>query len=343
MRNKFMTGRTPFDSAYLWLVEPETGYLKSPYQIHPELELIKPAQACTVSVKSCVVFEDLDRDFRKENDLLILTHHSLGSQQSIRQVHFWEQEVPQATPIHNLLSNTAFATKDFVEESLWLQFEITEVDTDHRELDGIVSTFKTLVDVLGGAFPLVATYANYAKIAIDVVDKLIGQLERDERVLKYPVRFYRTEPGGRIHPQEPPLQTGDYVIFTKSTRGLAYYMTPDGFVKPRSDIPSGSQLKNVSYISFSIYPKMIAAPEFIVGQQLETLLSQLRYGNQTPDTTLNYLISTMTAYNNVKQLKRYSELCNKKRRGRELTSEEQSLMIEIEKNDSIIEYLPKCD
>ena len=330
-----MVGRTPFEPAFLWLADPETGNLKSPYQIHPDLELIKPSQACTVSIKSTVVFEDLDQGFRKENDLLILTRHSLGNKQPIRQIHFWEQEITQGTPIHDLLSNVAFATHDFTEESLWLQFEITEVDTGQQELDGIVGDLKSLVDVLGGAFPILATYASYAKVAIDGIGNLIKKLERDERVLKYPVRFYRTEPNGRVRPGEAPLQTGDYVLFTKPTRGLAYCMTPEGFVKPQTGT-NASQLKDVSYTSFSIYPKMEAAPEFIVGQQLETLLSQLKYEQGNSQTTLAYLISTMTAFNNMKQLNRYNELFKKEK----LTSEEKKVIEQIETNKDIAPYLP---
>jgi len=65
----------------VWLVDPDTKELVAPNQLHPKLQPIKIAQAFTISLKSCKIFEDLDQGSRGDNDLLILTRQSLGDKQ----------------------------------------------------------------------------------------------------------------------------------------------------------------------------------------------------------------------------------------------------------------------
>ncbi|MDJ0681885.1 MAG: hypothetical protein AB4372_20145 [Xenococcus sp. (in: cyanobacteria)] len=70
------------------------------------------------------------------------------SRQPIRQVHFWQKEIPAGTPIQNILSNQIFATEDYSGEDWWLQLEVTEVDTDKQEFDSLVNSFQSLLTLV---------------------------------------------------------------------------------------------------------------------------------------------------------------------------------------------------
>ncbi|MDJ0681883.1 MAG: hypothetical protein QNJ18_18750 [Xenococcaceae cyanobacterium MO_167.B52] len=199
---------------------------------------------------------------------------------------------------------------------------------------------------LGGLFPVMATYTTVGSVIAGSIKKLFGRLERDEHVIKFPIRFHHYSSGERLRRGDTPLQNGDYVVFTKPTRGLAYRMQDNGLLslKPNVSTPeeemARKQLEKVSYISFSVYPELKVSPEFIIGQKLETLLSQLRYGSQNlGNTTFEFLIETITAYKNIKELERYTELFDKQK-DKELTKEEKARLEAIAKNSEIAAYLP---
>lgn len=323
----------------LWLVDPESeiGGLISPYHVNPKLESIKLNGPCTITLKNCVILEDFDRGHRGENDLLILTKTSLGSKQAVRQVHFWQEEIKQGTLIENILSGTVFATIDYPGDPLQIEFQITEVDTGQNTYTGVTQSLGTVISLLGGAFPVLAFYTPYARAIIEPFGKLLDKLERDDQILAKKTRFLLNT--GNLRRGDLPLQAGDYVIFTKPVRGAAYYMSDDGTVHPRRDIPSGPKLENISYLSFSIYPEMLVGPEFIIGQQLETLLEQLRFNEGSRGETFEFLIATMTAYNDMKQLNRYLEIFKKPEAKR--TPEEKALLEKIANNPNISPYLPR--
>jgi len=324
----------------LWLVDPDSdvGQLISPYHVNGKLPSIKLNGPCTIALKNCVVLEDFDKGSRGENDLLIISKLSLGGKQPVRQVHFWQEEIKQGTLIENILSSTVFATMDHPGDPLWIEFQITEVDTGQNTYSGLANALQTVIGLVGGAFPVLASFTPYANAGVNIFGKLLDKLEHDDQVLKKTVRFLLNT--GNLRLGDLPLQAGDYVIFTKPVRGAAYCMSDDGTVHPRSDIPSGEKLQNVSYLSFSIYPEMLVSPAFVVGQQLETLLEQLRFKEGIQGEAMEFLQSTMTVYNNMKQLDRYTQIWKKPEGQR--TAEEKVLLNEIPKQyPDIVIYLPK--
>lgn len=76
----------------VYIVNPETKELVSPYEVLPKTTRLAAAQPFTVSMVAAVVAEDLDGIFRGDNDLLVISKSSMGEQPpvergSIRDVH----------------------------------------------------------------------------------------------------------------------------------------------------------------------------------------------------------------------------------------------------------------
>jgi len=311
----------------VWMVDPNTFKLIPPFQLNPQEKPIKIAEAFTISLKSCIVFEDLDQGNRGDNDILIVSHQALGENQPTRQVHFFKKEIPEGTPIQNFLSEVIYTTEDYSGERLFLQFEVVEVDNDQSELEGIVNPLKNLVSVLGGAFPLLSFYGSFANVVINLFERVYKALDNDEQVMSVPFNFFPQDKIGRL---EAPLQTGIYVIFARPIDAEGLQLESNGIL---SQVPN-----KVAYLTINIKSGLAASPKFVIGQKLETILSQLRFGQHgmSQGQTFNFLLETMTAYNNFKTLGRYQELLQKTSR----TPEEQKRFEQLANNPDLKPFLP---
>lgn len=123
-------------------------------------------------------------------------------------------------------------------------------------------------------------------------------------------------------------------MFSKPERGERFKMEPSGLLVEYATL----QPARLSYVTFDITMDRIVTPEFVIGDKLATLLTQIRSGNSnTPSATFDFLRQTITYYNNFKTLLRYRELSNKPHK----TPEEEERMQKIEEEYPDLKgYLP---
>jgi hypothetical protein len=179
-----------------------------------------------------------------------------------------------------------------------------------------------LNQTLGAAFPVLLPYTYIGQGLIGIFDKFMNILERDTNVIKIPFSFYpeKTPRLGRA-----PLQTGTYVMFSKPERGERFKMASSGLLVEHPTL----QPAKISYITFDITMDKIVTPEFVIGDKMATLLTQIRSGNgTTAPSSLDFLTETITYYAKFKALLRYKELSKKPKK----TPEEQERMNKIKED-----------
>ena len=313
----------------IWLVLPTTDKLVSPYQLYPNSRRIVAAQQFSASMTSVVVAEDLDGFLRGKNDVLVLSRSSLGQQPQVERVHFYEDEVPKDEPIKNLLADSVFVCDDYNgKDRLWLEMNVLEVDTDTGERKGAIQAFEALATTAGAVFPAIVPYAFAASAAINVVEKLISALEKDDNVVKVPLALHADEP----KPGRAPLQVGSFVAFAQPVDPDRYRLDASG------NLSENGKPAKISYCIFTVLPEKEVAPEFVLNQKIATLLTQLQRGNANSALgTLAFLQDTITQYANFKKLGRYRDLLSKQN----LSDEEKALMQKIAGIESLKPFLPK--
>jgi hypothetical protein len=187
----------------VWLVDPTTNFLISPYTRHQTLQPIPAAKPFTVSLLSCVVAEDLDGFLRGNNDILILTQSSLGEKPPVDRVLCYEQEIPEGQPLVNLLSENILVTDDYSGiDRLWLELRVMEIDTDEREYRILKNALTSFTQTLGAAFPVLLpyTFIGEAVAGIKVTCPelggnclLVGDNEQKDALFLYPVSSKRLD------------------------------------------------------------------------------------------------------------------------------------------------------
>ena len=315
----------------VWLVDPETKNLVSPYEVNPKCKKLKAAQPFTVSILSAVVAEDLDGFLQGNNDVLILSKSSLGSQPLVERIHCFEEEIPTGRPIKNILADNIFITDDFNgDDRLWLELHVLEVDRHKAsERKAMTQSFQGLATTAGAIFPAILPYAFGASAIAALADKLVSALEKDTSVVKVPFALYPDAPRfGRAV-----MQTGTYVAFSQMKDNSSYKLQQNGL------LTTGNKPSDSSYIVFQVAPIKQACPEFVTNQKLATLLTQMKNGNpSTPAATIDFLMNTLTQYDNFIKLNRYIDLKNK---GADISTEEKTLLKTIEKIEALKPFLPK--
>jgi len=315
---------------HLWLVEPETRRLVSPYRRHADSKPLVAAQPFTAAVVSIVVDEDLDGFLRGNNDILVLTRSSLGEHPLVERVHYFEEGVEKGRPIRNLLADTMFVCEDYSgQDRLWLELNVVEVDTDTGERKAALNAFEAMASSAGAVFPAVLPYATGATAVLRVVEKLVGALERDEDVVKIPVAFHP----GRERIGRAPLQEGTFVATSRPVDPSRLKLGESGVLTGAGKSPG------LSYIVFEIFGQRSPSPALVLNQKIATLLTQLRDRNAgTARSTMDFLGETVASYAHFGRLRRHLELREK---GADASPEEKALMAAIERTEALKPFLPE--
>lgn len=315
----------------IWLVLPRTDGLRSPYELYETSRRIRAAQSFSVALTNAVVAQDLDGFLRGKNDIMLLTKSSLGQQPQVERIHYYEEEVEKGKPIKNLLGNSVFVADDYNgKDRLWLEMNVLEIDTDTGERKGAIQAFGSLAATAGAVFPAIVPYAFAASAVLQVVEKLLSALDKDENVVKVPLSLHADEP----QPGRAPLQVGSYIAFAQPVDPEKYRLDKNGNVYERKD----NRPANISYCVFTVLPEKELAPEHVLNQKVATLLTQIRSGNRNSALgTLAFLQDTLTQYANFKKLARYRDLLKKT----DPAPEEKALMEEIASLEILQPFLPQ--
>jgi hypothetical protein len=309
----------------IWLVDPNTKELVTPYEEHPSCRRLQAAQPFTVSILALVVAVDLDGFMRGDNDILVLSRSSLGEEPLVERIHFFEEEIPKGRPIQNILAENIFLSEDYNgTDKFWLEIEVLEIDADTGERKAALKAFQSLASTAGAVFPTVLPYAFGASAAVGIIEKLAAALEKNQRVFPNPLRF-------AMYPGPPrlgraPFQNGTYVAFAQPQNPAGFKLLPSGLLTP------SKELSDVSYLVFDVAPVRQVSPKFITNQKVATLLTQMQQGNpQSALATIDFLTDTLTQYSNFKKLNRYMELSSRE----QLSEPEKILLAEIRKIEAL--------
>ncbi|WP_194791847.1 hypothetical protein [Pseudomonas sp. UFMG81] len=310
----------------VWLVLPGTTELVSPYEL--KSKPIKAAQAFSVDVVTAMVAQDLDGFLRGRNDVLVLSKVSMGEQPLVSRIHFYEEEVPTGKPIRNLLAGNVYTTDDYSgRDTLWIELNLLEIDTDTGERKAAVAAFGEMVTTVGAIFPAMLPYTFAARTGSTLIETLVSALEKNQNVVRFPFALYPGAP----RPGMAVLQEGTYVVFSQPVDPILYRLQANGQVV-RNNKPS-----TVSYMVMNVSAQTQVSAQYVLSQKVATLLTQIDKGNErTPRDTLNFLNSTLQAYSLYKKLERYTELKGLANP----TAEETALMAEIKKIDALKPFIP---
>ena len=313
----------------IWLVNPDTKELVTPYEEQPKCKRLVAAQPFTVSMVAAVVAEDLDGIFRGKNDLLVLSKSSMGEQPLVERIHFFEEEVPKGHPIKHMLAENVFIADDYNGiDKLWLEIDVLEIDTDTGERKAAARAFQSLAATAGAVFPAILPYAFGASAVVAVVEKLVAALEKDTHVVRVPFAMYPDAP----RPGRAPLQAGTYVAFAQPQDPSDFKLYANGL------LTASNKTSEVSYAVFDVAPVKQVSPKFVTSQKVATLLTQMQQGNpHSALATIDFLTDTLTQYGNFAKLNRYLELKCKE----QLSDEERALLAAIKKMDVLKPFLPE--
>jgi len=312
----------------IYIVNPETKELVTPYEELPKAKRIVAAQPFTVSMVATVVAEDLDGFLRGKNDILVLSRSAMGDQPQVERIHAFEEEVPKGRPIKNILADCMFLADDYNGlDKLWLEVHVLEIDTDTGERKAAVTAFQSLAALAGGIFPAIMPYAFGASAVVGLIDKLMSILEKDTHVVRVPFAMYPDAP----RPGRAPFQAGTYVTFATPQEPAGFKLQSNGL------LTTGNKPSEVSYAIFDVAPAKQVSPKYVASQKVATLLTQMQKGNSnSPLATVDFLTATLTQYSNFGKLTRYLELKSKD----EPSAEEKALMAEIGKLEVLKPFLP---
>ena len=283
-----------------------------------------------------MVAEHFDGFLRGGNDVLVTAWTSLGEQPKVQRVHYYEENLLQGQTLENFLASTAHVC-DFYSGSdrLWLELDIREIDTDAGERAALLSAFTNLAATAGAVFPQVLPYAAAASGLAGVLGKLFSALERDEAAIRYATALY-----GPDRPNDPPLQTGRYVVFANPVDGAERYKLQRNLELVRTapaDAPA-----DVAYAVFSVDAVKTVAPSYLVSQRVATLLTQLDLGNpNTPQVLVEFLNDTLDQYSNFKDLERFRQLSSKDRAA--WTQAEKDWVDGLYARNDLLPFLPARD
>ncbi len=316
----------------VWHINRSTKQLVSAYAAQPYAKKLVAAQQFSVSLKSVMVADDLDGWPRGDNDLLLTTSSSLGEAPKVQRVHYYAEEIKAKTVLKHFYGETMFVCEDYSgTDRLWLEINVSEVDTDTGERKALTNAFSKLAATAGAVFPLAMPYAALASGVTIAAEKLISALEENVSAIECPIALYS--------PDRPdagmPLQTGTYVVFSQEVDGSEYQFE-QGFKIKRVD----GKGVGVAYAIFTVEAVKSVSPNWVISQKVATLLTQINQGNNnSPAGTIDFLKDTLEQYSNFKDLKRYAQL--KAKDPAKLTDEEKQLMEQITKRDELKPFLPR--
>jgi hypothetical protein len=259
---------------------------------------------------------------------LILSKSSLGSQPAVERIHFYSDNISVGRPIKNLFSNSIHICEDYSgTERLWFELNVTEIDTKNEKRKEAIDAFRTLAITAGAVFPAVIHYAFAAGAAASLVNSIYSAFKENIPVIKAPIALFP----GETQYGEAPLQSGTYVTFATPVDEPSFKMLKNGTLE------TDNHVSKVSYIVFNVSPNKRVNPDFVMSQKIATLLTQIRSGQNSMKSTIEFLNETLTDYSNFRKLRRYRDLKDKAA----LTDEEKSLIAEIEKIADLKPFLPK--
>jgi hypothetical protein len=261
------------------------------------------------------------------NDLLLMSSFQVGTEPSVRILHGYFEAEPIKQSVRSFSSSLTCSFSDFNYDDLTLGSHIYDVDSYDaaKQMAEFVTNNATNI---GGVFPVVAPYLNFAgTISLSLVN-LIDKADQHDKIIDDHLTLYTEDDSGTLDL----LQTGHWVFFNEEQEdGLKVDLNLNVL---NAD---GSPFDGCSYVVYSIMKREVSVPEFEIPQRIAQIMSELQGKGDLREAASDFLKKTVDGYNKYKKLERYYELKHKTPR----SPEEDKALKRLEGDASISSLLPK--
>jgi hypothetical protein len=326
----------------VWMYDPNNTYLVSPTKVLDSSKVIKRAQSFTISFMSCVLVKNFENRRHDDNDVLIMTRTIVGNKPKVERIHFWEKDIPVQRTIDDIWAPNVVAVEDYNgKDRVVIEWNVIEVDSNDEDRRKSIDSLLRISNKFGSTFPVLVPYVAAARSIIGLVRRVVERAQKDEYVIR--ARFALETGEGDIDNSFGLtfLQPATYVMFEKEVYGQKYMLKEDRrlYLKDSRDRDDGriSDVSDVSYVVFNVRPVFSIAHDKLVGENLATLMTQIRDKEDTPaaEFTIDFISETVDAYTLQKKVQRYVKLARKSNR----TEAEEVRFQELENDDQVIDFV----
>lgn len=284
----------------------------------------------------------VQRLLHPNNDVLILTSATLGSQPIVERLHYYASDITLGQPLvaHDLLANGIWVCADYqAPDTMYIELSVVTMDGLDEQATSALHAFDTCATTCGAIFPAALPYFGLGEGLLKGLGALWQRFERHESYsLVEPLQLFA--PGT---PDAKTLRVGHYVLLSEPIDGSQYVLEDGGHVvTAQGSEPTGASGHPLSYAVLRIDPVDCVEPDHLVSQQAAALLTQFHTdhdghpsGGMT--TAFDALTDTLTAATQFTQLQRYQELV---RKGEQRTAAETTLMQQIARRPELQPFLP---
>lgn len=321
--------------AKIWLVDQNNNnslLLPEIKEVSAE-NLIAPAQPFTINMLGTQIFEKLDN--RTDNDILIRTR-TVWSNYRVDRVNCWEKDFPsgeflRANDAKDNHYENMFFTDDYLGGEISIRIAIIEVDTYDSERDQIITSFQQLYQKFGAVFPVLSPYISIGNVVFSTIKKIADLMQKDETIIEVDCDFRECKPGSNLPIGKIPLKAGTYVAFKEEFQGGAVKITSEGKIQSKGE--GSFDVTNIipSYVVFQIIQEKPQNPEYVIGQEIASLLTKVDAAKNKSSTSasIDSLSEILTGYKTIQDLDRHKELTRRKNNGT-LTEFETQRLAELE-------------
>jgi hypothetical protein len=332
------------ESVWFAPLDPTPVTPQSAWDPAPDDRQIKDAAAFTVSLDTVVIPKDplphgLKERFQAivegKKDVLITSTCQLGAQPAVQRVHYYGDAHGFTRPFGQFVSETIYLTPDFDPPGrIHLLFEVFEAGDGPEGREGILEALNGVASKVGAVYPVILPYAFVGTNICAALNKLCDAVVPSEHSrLTQDINLY---PAGRQ--DDIDLQRGRYIVLDQERDVTQFELQPDGRLITKG---TDKQVMDFPYLIFRVDPGQEPTPDFVIGQRVATLLTQMQgKGNDPFQSTLGFVSDTLDGYTSFSDLRRYDQLMQKQKSGQKLSSEEQAVMTRIAGRQDLKGYLP---
>jgi hypothetical protein len=326
----------PFDNA--------SGTLQNAFDPAPADRMITDAQAFTISLDTVMIpkqhvqqglLPHLVRLLHGDFNILIASTTAVGTQPGVKRVHYFGPSGQFELPFTSFISDTIYLTSDFHPlNDIFLTLQVAATDTGTNARAGLLQAFNGLANQAGAVFPVVLQYSSVVEGVATAANKILDDLVPQEstRILD----VIKLCPAGER--DDIDLQEGRYVIVDKERDLTTCSVGADGKL-----LSGGKEVLDFPYIVFRVERHQAPSPDFVVSQQVATLLTQLNGSQNDPmKSSIEFVSDTLKIYSNFRNLQRYTDLLKKKTADpNSLTDADKAVMDRIKANPDLRDFLPQ--
>jgi hypothetical protein len=326
---------------YAPLETTQTGFVDAYTPATPERTIVD-ADALTIALDSIAVPKEHVRQGvwphlthllqSGDTNILVLSTTDIGAQPQVQRVHYFGPSQQFEHAFTQFISDVIYLTSDFHPlTGIDITLHVVECNPSKEERAALLQAFNGLAASAGAVFPILLQYSSLAGSLGAAANKLLDALIPSEQTRIS--QIIKLQPVGE--PAQIDLQVGRYVLLDRNIDLSNFSIGPDGrLLRGNQEVP------DIPYAVFRVERANRPAPDFVVSQDVATLLTQLTQSQADPfKSSLEFVSDTMQGYKKFKDLQRYKDLAQQKAAG-SLTPAEQQVMDRIQSDPTLKPFLP---